>query len=353
MSEVLFNLFDTMTMLKAVELMKPVPRFLGDMFCADGGNSSDDREYYDYRKGDRTGLAPFVVPGTGGVNISREGFEMRMVRFSQMAPQRTITLRDISVRQFGEKVIGGMTPAERSRKKVAEDLRVLREVNQNRREWMAREVLLKGKLEINRWTHEGPEAKASMVADFGFDNYYEPAVKWDQAGARFEYDIEKFNEVILEEGGDVNMIVMGPGVFDTMLENENYLKSLDLRNADLGDLRTRYAGQGIYFRGMTRNGIQMVSDFAWFINDNGDKEYEVPYGHILLASTVKKPLRFRHGPITKVKGTDDSARHETYVKKEVPFRIGNSDSDTIVNRMVSCPTIIPENVGAWGVMRVL
>ena len=183
--------------------------------------------------------------------------------------------------------------------------------------------------------------------------FYVPATKWDQSGARFEYDFEKFTEAILEEGGDVDLIVLGPGVFDTMLENEFYLKSLDLRAADLGELQTRYAGQGIYVRGVTRNGTKMVTDVAKFRNDDGEMEYEIPYGHILLGSTVNKPLKIKHGPITKVKGEDDNARHETYVKKEVPFRIGDSDNDTITNRLVSCPTIIPENVGAWGVMKVL
>ena len=347
------NLFDTMTMLKAVEQMKPIPKFLGDMFCADDGVSDDDHLFYDYRKGDQTGLAPFVAPGMGGVTIGREGFEMRQVAFSRLAPQRIVTMRDISVRQFGENVIGGLTPAERSKRKVAEDLKVLRTVNQNRRNWMAREVLIKGKLEITRYTQEGREKAASMFTDFGFENFYVPATKWDQSGARFEYDFEKFTEAILEEGGDVDLIVLGPGVFDTMLENEFYLKSLDLRAADLGELQTRYAGQGIYVRGVTRNGTKMVTDVAKFRNDDGEMEYEIPYGHILLGSTVNKPLKIKHGPITKVKGEDDNARHETYVKKEVPFRIGDSDNDTITNRLVSCPTIIPENVGAWGVMKVL
>lgn len=347
------NLFDTMTMLKAVEIMKPVPRFLADMFCADAGVSDDDRLFYDYRKGDQTGLAPFVAPGMGGVTIGREGFEMRQVAFSRLAPQRIITMRDISVRQFGENVVGGMTPAERSKRKVAEDLKTLMTVNQNRRNWMVREVLTKGKLEITRYTQEGREKEASMIADFGFENVYTPATLWNQAGARFEYDIEKFTETILEEGGDVNLIVMGPGVFDLMLENEFYRNSLDLKNANLGELQTRYSGQGIYFRGLTRNGTMLVTDVAKFRNDDGVMEYEVPAGTILLGSTVNKPLKIMHGPITKVKGSDDSARHETYVKKEVPFRIGDSDNDTITNRMVSCPTVIPENVGAWGVMQVL
>ncbi len=347
------NLFDTMTMLKAVEQMKPIPKFLGDMFCEDGGVRDDDRLFYDYRKGDQTGLAPFVAPGMGGVTIGREGFEMRQVAFSTLAPQRIVTMRDISVRLFGENVVGGMTPAERSKRKIAEDLKVLRTVNQNRRNWMAREVLLKGKLEITRYTQEGREKEASMFADFGFENFYTPSTMWNQTGARFEYDIEKFTEAILEEGGDVDLIVMGPGVFDTMLENEFYKQSLDLRNASLGELQTKYSGQGIYVRGLTRNGTKLVTDVAKFRNDDGQMEYEIPYGYVLLGSTVNKPLKVMHGPITKVKGVDETARHETYVKREVPFRIGNGDNDTITNRLVSRPTIIPDNAGAWGVMKLL
>ena len=68
---------------------------------------------------------------------------------------------------------------------------------------------------------------------------------------------------------------------------------------------------------------------------------------------MKKPLKIKHGPVTKVIGKDETSDFKTYVKKEVPFRIGDSDSDTITNRLVSCPTIIPENVGGWGIMRVL
>lgn len=348
-----FDLFTTATMLKAVEIMAPIPRFLGDMFCADDGTSDDDRLFYDYRKGKRTGLAPFVSPGTGGVSMGREPFEMRMVKFSRMAPQRDLTLNDISVRSFGENPIGGMTPAERSKRAIARDLKYLRTVNQNRRNWMVREVLIKGKLEIIRYTSNGLEKEPSMLLDFGFDSFYDPAVKWDQSGAKFEYDIEKFMEKITEDGGDVDTIMMGPGVFDCMMDNDKYCKSLDLKNAELGELRTRYAGQGLLFRGWTRNGIQMITDTATFINDAGDKEYEIPYGTILLTSTVKKPLKIKHGPVTKVIGKDETSDFKTYVKKEVPFRIGDSDSDTITNRLVSCPTIIPENVGGWGIMRVL
>ena len=37
--------------------------------------------------------------------MDREGFELRQVKFSRMAPQRDVTLNGISVRTFGENVI--------------------------------------------------------------------------------------------------------------------------------------------------------------------------------------------------------------------------------------------------------
>ena len=60
-----------------------------------------------------------------------------------------------------------------------------------------------------------------------------------------------------------------------------------------------------------------------------------------------------HGPIQKYTGMDENAALHTYIKKEVPFRIGGSQSDSIATRLVSRPTVVPENIGAWAVMNVL
>ena len=95
-----FDLFSTAVMLKAVEQMPRKYTFLSDTLC------EDERAIYDYRKGAQTGLAPFIVPGTGGVPMNREGYEMREIRFSTIAPERVITLEDISSRMFGENITG-------------------------------------------------------------------------------------------------------------------------------------------------------------------------------------------------------------------------------------------------------
>lgn len=348
-----FNLFSTAVMLKAVEQMPRIYTFLSDMFAGDDGLCDDERALYDYRRGAETGLAPFIVPGTGGVAINREGYEMREVRFSTLAPERIVTLADVSGRMFGEAITGALTPEQRSKRIIARDLTELRAMVQNRRNWMVREVLLKGKLEIKRYTHEGVEKDASMLADFGFTNFYTPATPWNQAGAKINYDMEKVFDMVYDGLGDVDILVMGAGVFEAMMENSTYCKTLDMDRVFMGEISTRYQGQGVRYRGTNTDGVKMVSYSGHFLNDDRQMEYHIPAGTILVGSTSNKPIKIKHGPINNVEGLDESANIHTYIKKEVPFRIGGSQKGAITTRLVSRPTVIPYNVGAWAVMKVL
>lgn len=348
-----FDLFSTATMLKAVEQMPRVYTFLSDTFCADGGVIDNDRAIYDYRKGAQMGMAPFVVPGTGGVVMNDQGFEMREIAFSTLAPEMVVTLDDISTRMFGETVMGAMTPEQRSKKKLAEHLQKLRVLNQNRRNWMAREVLLKGKLEINRYTAAGREKEASMIADFGFTNVYTPTTKWNQAGANIDYDMRKVFDLVYDNLGEVDILVMAPDVFDCMLDNSKFAKTLDMRNVDMGEISTKYRGQGVRVLGTNSDGVLMVSFTGKFLNDKRQMEDFIPSGTIIAGSSRNKPLKLVHGPVTLTTGMNETAQHKTYIAKEVPSRIGGGNSDVITTRLTSRPTIVPENVGAWAVMKIL
>ncbi|MBR3740572.1 MAG: major capsid protein [Clostridia bacterium] len=346
------NLYDTMTMLKAVEQMEREYRFLSDTFVEDGSVSADEHPFYDYRKGSKRGLAPFVVPGTGGVTLNRDKFEMRQIRFTTLEPQYVIEESDLEHRQFGENVIGGDSQETRSKKLLAQDLKNLRTVLQNTRDWMAREVLLNGKLEIRRHTRAGQEKVPTMVADFGFTNYYVPATKWDQAGAKIHYDMEKVFDLVYDQLGEIDILVMGAGVFEAMTENSTYLKTLDMDKLYMGEIATKYAGSGVRYRGTNSDGVKMVSYSGHVPTYSGEKP-AIPNGWILAGSSRNKPISFMHGPINKWSGMDENATRKTYIKKEVPFRVGGSHSDSIATQMISRPTVVPQNVGAWAVMKVL
>lgn len=348
-----FDLFSTAVMLKAVEQMPRVYTFLSDMFCQDGDVLEDDNVMYDYRKGTRTGLAPFVVPGTGGVPVNRQGYEMRQIGFTTVAPERVVTLADISGRMFGEKVMGAMTPEQRAKKVLARDLTYLRTMVQNRRNWMALQMLLYGKMSIRRWTNEGLEKYPTTVADFGFTQVYNPNTKWDQPGAKIDDDLRTVFDMVYDGGGEVDIIVMSPDVFSCMLANSEFAKTLDMRNVNMGEINTRYRGQGVRALGFNSDGVEMFSYSGKFLDEDHTVKPCLPSGTIIVGSSRNKPLKMLHGPITKVTGKDESAKFTTYIKKEVPFRIGDSNSDSITTRLMSRPTIVPENVDAWAVMKVL
>lgn len=348
-----FNLFSTAVMLKAVEQMPRVYTFLSDTFAKDGEVIEDDRAIYDYRRGSETGLAPFVVPGTGGVAINREGYEMREIRFSTLAPERVLTIEDVSTRQFGETTLGAKTPEQRSKEVVARDLKELRAMVQNSRNWMVREVLLNGKLAIRRYTKEGREKEASLLADFGFTNIYVPATAWNQSGAKIHYDMEKAFDLVYDGLGDVDIMVMGAGVFEAMMANSDYCKTLDMDHVYMGEIRTKYQGQGVRYRGTNADGVKMVSLNGHFLNFSRQQEAMIPAGYILMGSSSNKPLKIMHGRIDEYVGQDETAAIKSYVKKEVPFRKGGANADSITTRLVSRPTVVPENVGAWCLMKVL
>lgn len=348
-----FNLFSTATMLKAVEQMPREYTFLSDTFARDGEVCDDNRALYDYRRGTETGLAPFVVPGTGGVAINRDGYEMREVQFATLAPERVVTLNDISSRQFGENIMGAKTPEQRSKELIARDLKTLRGMVQNSRNWMVREVLLNGKLEIRRYLKDGREQEATLMADFGFSNVYIPDTAWDQSGAKIHYDMEKAFDIVYDGLGQVDILVMGAGVFEAMMANSDYCKTLDMDKVFMGEIATKYMGQGVRYRGTNADGVKMLSYNGHFLNFDRQQEKMIPDGWIIAGSSANKPLKLMHGPITVTQGLDESAEFKTYIKKEVPVRKGGGDSDTVTTRLYSRPTVVPENIGAWCIMKVL
>ena len=349
-----FDLFSTAQMLKAVEQMPRIYSFLADTFARDDGMCEDERALYDYRKGSETGLAPFVVPGTGGVAINRDGFEIKEIQFTTLAPERVLTLEDVSSRMFGEAVTGALTPEQRAKRVMARDLTELRAMVQARREWMVRELLLKGKLEIKRYTKEGLEKEHSLVANFGQVQTYTPQTAWDQAGAKIGDDMEKIFDLVYDGLGDVDTMVMGEGVFEAMSQaNNNFVKMLDIDHVVLDEIRSHYMGQGVRYRGTNRDGVNMYSYSGHFRGEDRSMVPHIPKGWILFGSANNKPAKIMHGPINKFTGFDENASLHTYIKKEVPFRVGGSESDSIATRLVSRPTVMPENITGWAIAKVL
>lgn len=344
------DIYSTRAQLAAIDLMPREYSALFDFFCHDAGTVEDDKAIYDYRKGSRR-MAPFVHANAGDVPMARDGYETREIGFCTIAPSRIITNNDLKGRSFGENVLGAMTPAEREKKMLARDLTDMRKAIQRRYEWMARQVLLTGKLSIFEYTNEGRGLEANMVADYGFTNNYVPDTRWDQTGAKIDDDMHEIFDLVYDGLGYVDRIWMAPNVAAALHDNSNYIKLFDGRNIDMGKLNSQYKGQGVRFIGWNSDGVEMYSLSGTFIDDDGQAKKLIPDGTLIAGSA--DVLKMSFGPVTQVEEPGVNARHKTYIKKQVPLRYGSIDGNTIKNRLTSCPTVVPENVDGWCVAKVL
>ena len=344
------DIYSTRAQLAAIELLPREYSFLYDTFCADMGAVEEEKAIWDFRKGDRQ-MAPVVHPGVGGVIMGREGYETREIGFCTIAPERVITNPDLQKRAFGEDILGAMTPAQREKKMLTQDLMSMRRAIQRRRDWMARQVVLTGMLDVFRYTNEGRDLKTTLVADYGFTQNFTPDTTWDQAGAKIDDDMHEIFDLVYDGMGIVDIILMATDVAGAMMSNSDYLKKFDGRNINMGEINTKYRGQGIRFIGWNSDGVEMYSLSGKFMDDDGVMKPVLPSGTLIAGSHGM--LKCLHGPVTQVESTGSDSQHKTYIKKEVPLRYGSVESNCVKNRLTSCPTIVPFNVDGWAVANVL
>lgn len=342
--------FYTRAQLAALEQIPREYPFLLDTFVMDSGCVEDDKAVYDYRKKDRI-MAPFVVDGAGGIPMGRDGFSVREIGFPTIAPERVINFNNISARMFGEKILGASTPAQRAKKQQAADMKEMLAAIDRRKEWMVRQILLTGKLEIFRYTNNGRDKKTSLIADYDFTNNFTPSTPWDENGSMIDDDMRRIKDMIYDGGGNLDLIVCAPDVAEAMVHNADFMKTFDYKNADMGKIKTAYRGSGLRYWGQNSEGVDLYSYTANFVDDEGQVQPMIPSGKLIAGG--RQMINMLYGPVTLVKGRDENSDWETYIKKEVPQRLGNPESNQITNRITTRPTMVPFNINAWVVADVL
>lgn len=345
------DIYSTYAQLAAIEKMPVESSLLWDLFVKEEGVVEDDQAIYDYRKGVLQ-MAPIVHQDVGGVPMARGGYETRMIDFCTIAPERVIEAHQLKPRMFNEKIFGGMTPEQRERKMLAQDHTDMRKAIQRRREWMARQLILTGKQEIFKYTSEGRSKVATLHADFGFTQFFQPEITWDQPGAKIEGDMKKMNDIVVNEGyGEVDIVLMAADVAESMYTNSTYLNQHNILRLDTGKLESTYRGKGVRYLGRNADGVDMYSASGKFIDDDGLPKDIIPAGTIIMGK--RGMIKCIHGPVVQIESTAANAQHQVYVKREVPLRYASIESNSLKNRITSRPALMPYNVDGWLVAKVL
>ncbi len=339
------SIYETKTMLQAIEQKKPVFTFLRDTFFPNIETLLTEKAEVDIKKGKRK-LAPFVAPRVGGKVMVREGFKTDIITTPKIAPIRVITADDIKKRTPGESVYSIKTPEERAIVMLANDLVELDESITRREEWMCAQVILGEAIDINV---EG----ATQNIDFGFTNKITLSTgkKWSDAGTNPLSDLKAWRQKIIKATGKTpDICIMADDVVDSFIGNSEVQKLLDLQRLNVGAIEPSYQGAGVTFIGrLPALGLEIYSYTEYYISDDEDESEMqlIPNGKVIVGAT-KSGKRYYGAVTQKEKGA-----WITYEGMRVPKYTNDDKNEIDELRLTARPLPTPEDVDSWVVATVL
>lgn len=338
------NIYDTRTMLQAINLTKPVYTFLRDTFFPNVETFVTENVDVDYKKGKRK-MAPFVAPRIGGIVMDRQSFETRTLKTPKIAPERVITIDDINKRAMGESIYSTRTPEERAQELLATDIIELDDYITRREEWMCREILFTGKVIMSG---DGFEQEV----DYKFTNSttLSGTDLWsDTTNSDPISDLKEWRLTVIQKTGKApNICVMASGVVDAFLANTDVRALMDLQRVALGTIEPSVQSPALTYIGKLPSlGLEIYSYDEWYIDDEGTEQPMIPAGKLLLGSTgMNKRL---YGAVTQIQG-------ETFITYEgmrIPKSWVDKENEVRKLRITSRPLPAPDDVDAWYVATVL
>ena len=348
------SIFDPRTMDKVVKRMPPVHTFFKSTFFRREKMFDTLSVDVDFKKGSRA-LAPFVHRRIGGKTVPNSGYQTKSYTPPYIAPDKITTVDDLLTRRAGEPLYGGMSPAERAVRKMAEDFTELDEMITRREEWMASRAMLTGKIPI---IGEG----LNEEIDFSFTNKETLAAgkKWNTAGGDPYADLKRWREKVQKTGFvNCNIAIVASDVVDALINNEKMKGKLDIQSYDLAVIKPRELPNGATYIGTIRElALDIYSYNEWYLDDWSDPDKPedkpvMPSGAVVLAST-NAAYSMYYGAVTLLDGRGGA--NETFVTVE-----GKRVPDTWTARkparrflqLNSNPLPVPHEVDSWFVATVL
>ncbi len=335
--------YTTREMIEAIEINPPVRKFLTEKFFPVERTHLTEKVEFDVKKGKRV-MAPFVSPRIGGKVITRQGFQTKEFTTPRLAPERVLTVDDISKRALGENIYSKRTPSEREDELLAMDYKELDESIQRRIEWMCRQILFWGKLDV-----VDEEAGVDVQVDYGFENIFVLTSDryWSLSTVNpIPFLRERRRNIIKETGRTPDILIFASDLIDIFINNPFIKSAMDLRHMQNVEIKPRIVDDALtYYGKIAELGMEIYSYDEFFLNDEGKEEGIIPAGACLMAhSEGEGAIEF--GLITQM----EDKKFQSYEAKEVPKIYCNEKSEVKTFRLTSRPLPRPLDVQSWCVI---
>lgn len=336
--------FTTREMLQGLELRQPIGSFFAGFFPGMNTHVAEILQL-DIKKGKRT-MAPFVSPRVGGKVMKRSGQQTKLLQTPMIAPERAMTVDDISKRGFGENIYSAKSPEERATELLAKDMTELEEAIQRRKEWMAREIILTGAISV-----ESPDDGVDVEIDFGFTNkeVLSGTALWSHADSNPLEDLSAWRRAVIKSTGKAPTVcIMAADAYQAFKTHAKVKAELNILNLSTGKIEPRVIDSSLTFLGrLTELDLDIYAYDEWFIDDEGVENPMLPDGAVVLLPT--QVGSFEYGGVTQL----EQGEFITYEADIVPKIMVEDRNNIKTLRMTSRPLPRPDDVDGWYVSTVL
>lgn len=317
------DLYNTHTMVRAMELKPKKPTFLRDRYFP-----STDKEIFatgkvlvEYKDEYERKMAPAVVYLKGGIPVRRNGYSTEYVETPYIAPERPLSINDLEKKQFGETLFSQKKPAEREAAILAGDLKDMDDLINAREEWMAAKTLFENGYMMKQYADEYGGDKYEEFEIKFYDEEQNPAVfiparAWDSKEDGFLDDIFEMAQTLKRRGLRAADLIIGKEVAAILMKNEFLLKLLDNRSLQLAHIDPKKIPEGATVLG-TVNVLGVSIEFIFYaeeiVDEDDARKDLVPRDEICL--TAPGMGRTIYGAVTQLERDE---RHHTYMGRRVP-----------------------------------
>lgn len=335
--------YTTREMLEAREQTPPVRTFLQRTFFPVENTHVAEKIEFDVRKGKRL-MAPFVAPRVGGKVMARQGFHTNQFTTPKIAPERPLTIDDISQRAIGENIYSRRTPEEREDELLAKDYTDLEESIARRKEWMCRQVLFEGKIDV-----VDEEDGVDVQVDFGFSNIV--VLASDQLWSLQTVDPMPLlkntrRQIIKDTGNAPDIMIFASDMIEDFMNNPFIKEAVNKLNMKNIVLEPRVVDPALTFYGRIQElDMDIYSYDEWFLNDDDEEESLIPSGTVLMGHS-KGEGSIEYGAVTQL----EDEKFVTYEATLVPKRYVDNKNEVKMLRLTSRPLPCPNDVASWAVI---
>ena len=348
--ENIYNL-PTVTLLESVALFKTPASYLVDTFFSNKlPTANSSWVSVEYKKGKRS-LAPYIVKGAKAMTVDREGSYSNLYNAPMIGAKRIITSADLEMRMFGEQpVYSQMSGQDRANKIIADDLVELQRIIQNKKNYMAAELLQTGNILVEGYADDGRTIKTDLI-DFNFSNISTVNVSWATATTDIYKDIYNAVNKIAEDVGELpDIMVVGKNVEQYILNNKTTKDWLMIPNAQyagFANLAPKYISpQTRYIGRINALGLEVYSYLETYFDGTQIKPF-------INEDTVIIGIGGRGKQITGAITLLEGGNWNTYAAEYVPHYTysdrDNESSLALYSRFIP----VPDVVDSWSVLKVV